>query len=71
MKKVWTKTMELLGLKKKSLIAKEPDDLWCYYSDLPSPQAYADCTDYDSMGDCTRFPGKTVKKKNKWIKKSS
>lgn len=34
------------------------DDLYCHYSDLPSPMAYVknDCMDYDSMGDCGRFP---------------
>lgn len=23
---------------------------WCHYSDLPSPMAYVDNTDYDGMG---------------------
>ena len=32
------------------------EDLWCEYSDLPSPMAYMDCTDYDSMGNHGRFP---------------
>ena len=34
------------------------DNLYCHYSDLPSPMAYMknDCMDYDSMGDCGRFP---------------
>lgn len=54
----------------KSLEIKE-DELWCEYSDLPSPKAYADCTDYDSMGNHGRFPKKEVKKEvkqNKWYK---
>jgi hypothetical protein len=38
------------------------EDLWCEYSDLPSPMAYIDCTDYDSMGNHGRFP--TPKNKN-------
>jgi hypothetical protein len=32
------------------------EDLWCEYSDMPSPMAYAKCTDYDSMGNHGRFP---------------
>ena len=39
----------------KSLETKE-EELWCEYSDLPSPKAYANCTDYDSMGNHGRFP---------------
>ena len=34
----------------------EEQDLWCEYSDLPSPKAYINCTDYDSMGNHGRFP---------------
>jgi len=26
------------------------------YSDIPSPRVYQDCTDYDGMGDYSRFP---------------
>ncbi len=32
------------------------EDVWCEYSDMPSPMAYAKCTDYDSMGNHGRFP---------------
>lgn len=32
------------------------EDLWCEYSDMPSPIAYTKCTDYDSMGNHGRFP---------------
>lgn len=32
------------------------EDLWCEYSDLPSPKAYIKCADYDSMGNHGRFP---------------
>lgn len=32
------------------------EDLWCEYSDLPSPLAYRECADYDSMGNHGRFP---------------
>lgn len=39
----------------------EVDDTWCYYSDLPSPIAYAPCMDYDGMGD----QGRVVVKKTK------
>jgi hypothetical protein len=38
---------------------KEKEVLWCNYSDLPSPMAYAQCTDYDGMGN----QGRIVKKK--------
>jgi hypothetical protein len=41
---------------------KEKDDLWCNYSNLPSPLFYAECADYDSMGNHGRFP---VQSKNK------
>lgn len=41
----------------------EEQDLWCEYSDLPSPKAYINCTDYDSMGNHGRFPKQ--KEKNK------
>jgi hypothetical protein len=52
-------------------LSENKEELWCEYSDLPSPKAYADCTDYDSMGNHGRFPKKEVKKKvkqNKWYK---
>ena len=32
------------------------EDLWCEYSDMPSPLAYVKCADYDSMGNHGRFP---------------
>jgi len=32
------------------------EEEWCHYSDLPSPMAYMDCTDYDGMGNQGRFP---------------
>ena len=44
---------------------KENEDLWCNYSDLPSPMAYAKCADYDSMGNHGRFPKKTKKNMKK------
>ena len=47
---------------------KMNDDLWCHYSNLPSPMAYAECADYDSMGNHGRFP-ETKKKKSKSILK--
>ncbi len=34
----------------------EEENLWCEYSDLPSPLAYTKCMDYDSMGNHGRFP---------------
>lgn len=43
------------------------EDLWCEYSDLPSPMAYMDCCDYDSMGNHGRFPN-TKKRKTFQIK---
>ena len=52
-------------------LSENKEELWCEYSDLPSPKAYADCTDYDSMGNHGRFPKKEVKKEvkqNKWYK---
>jgi len=39
------------------------EDLWCEYSDLPSPKAYMNCTDYDSMGNHGRFPKSKNKKR--------
>ena len=54
------------------------EDLWCEYSDMPSPKAYAKCTDYDSMGNHGRFPkimkketflGKLKKIVSKFVKK--
>lgn len=53
----------------KSLEIKE-DELWCEYSDLPSPKAYVNCTDYDSMGNHGRFPNLKNKKLNqrRWFK---
>ena len=44
------------------------EDLWCEYSDLPSPKAYVNCTDYDSMGNHGRFP-KTKNGDNKYMKR--
>jgi hypothetical protein len=46
------------------------EDLYCHYSDLPSPMAYVGekCMDYDSMGDYSRFP-KTKEKKNNIMKR--
>ena len=43
-------------------ISKE--DLWCEYSDMPSPLAYMKCADYDSMGNHGRFPKSKLKPKN-------
>lgn len=43
----------------------EEQDLWCEYSDLPSPKAYIKCADYDSMGNHGRFPKQ--KEKNKTV----
>jgi len=37
------------------------EDLWCEYSDLPSPKAYIKCADYDSMGNHGRFPKQKTK----------
>ena len=31
------------------------DELWCNYSDLPSPLSYMECADYDGMGNQGRF----------------
>ena len=45
------------------------EDLWCEYSDLPSPKAYVDCTDYDSMGNHGRFP-KPKEKNMKTLKRT-
>lgn len=46
---------------------KSEDQNWCNYSDLPSPLAYVQCADYDSMGNHGRFP-KTVKRIKMWEK---
>jgi hypothetical protein len=37
------------------------EDLWCEYSDMPSPLAYSQCADYDRMGNHGRYP--KIKKK--------
>lgn len=47
------------------IIAEE--DLWCEYSDLPSPLSYTKCMDYDSMGNYGRYP-KSKTKKEKLLK---
>ncbi len=44
---------------------KENKELWCHYSDLPSPMAYVECADYDSMGNHGRFPVQSKVKKQK------
>ena len=31
-------------------------ELYCHYSDLPSPSAYVEDMDYDGMGNQGRFP---------------
>jgi hypothetical protein len=43
---------------------RKEEDLYCHYSDLPSPMAYTKnvCTDYDSMGNHGRFPKNKAKK---------
>jgi hypothetical protein len=42
----------------------EKENLYCHYSDLPSPMAYLDDTmDYDGMGNHGRFPKKKSKRK--------
>jgi hypothetical protein len=40
------------------------ENLYCHYSDLPSPMAYDErmCMDYDSMGNYGRFPMDNEKK---------
>lgn len=44
---------------------EEKDDLWCNYSNLPSPMAYVECADYDSMGNHGRFPVQNKHKETK------
>lgn len=34
----------------KKINIEEKENLWCYYSDLPSPVSYMECADYDGMG---------------------
>lgn len=53
----------------KRLDKQSKDALWCEYSDLPSPLAYANCADYDSMGNHGRFPMRKEKTKTSSIKK--
>ena len=43
-----TNKTQMQQLKKISKAEKE--ELWCHYSDLPSPAAYMECADYDGMG---------------------
>lgn len=40
---------------------KEKEEMWCNYSDLPSPMSYVECVDYDGMGN----QGRVFTKKNK------
>ena len=47
--------------KKTTEEVKENEELWCNYSDLPSPLAYMECVDYDGMGN----QGRVFTKKNK------
>lgn len=46
---------------------QDKENLWCEYSDLPSPLAYSECADYDSMGNHGRFPAKSESKKESII----
>jgi hypothetical protein len=41
------------------------ESMWCEYSGLPSPLAYAKCADYDSMGNHGRFPKSKAKTKKR------
>jgi len=52
---------------KKKKINKE--ELWCEYSGMPSPMAYSDCADYDSMGNHGRFTKEKVIKKKSLLAK--
>jgi hypothetical protein len=38
-------------------------DLWCHYSNLPSPLSYTECVDYDGIGNHGRFPNQPKNKK--------
>lgn len=42
-------------------VENKKEDLWCYYSDLPSPLAYVECADYDGIGNQGRVTKKEVK----------
>jgi len=46
----------IFSRKGKKDIVTTHEEHWCHYSDLPSPNAYQECTDYDGMGDYSRFP---------------
>ena len=46
------------------------EDLYCHYSDLPSPAAYKkDDIDYDGMGNQGRFPKTKHKRKDRKMKR--
>jgi len=46
------------------------EDLYCHYSDLPSPAAYQkDDIDYDGMGNQGRFPKTNHKRKDRKMKR--
>ena len=57
----WKNLFTRIGKKENINLADDND--WCHYSDLPSPMAYVECMDYDSMGNYGRFPKKKVTKK--------
>lgn len=44
---------------------KVDQNLWCEYSNLPSPASYMTCTDYDGMGNQGRVADKQPKNKLK------
>ncbi len=52
-------------LRLKNTMKMDKEELYCHYSDLPSPMAYVqdNCMDYDSMGNHGRFPMSQEKKK--------
>ena len=41
------------------------ENLWCEYSNLPSPASYMNCTDYDGMGNQGRVNDTPPKIRNK------
>jgi len=64
---MWSKgkNIKVFRMKNKK-ISKE--ELWCEYSDMPSPMAYARCCDYDSMGNHGRYPKVKRKETGKLVK---
>lgn len=44
---------------------EEKEELWCHYSDLPSPSAYQKFTDYDNAENFGKFRIRKIREEKK------